>query len=409
MIRIIFEIASVVYEWANTKYQKLEDKGFKLLEILIPAIILAYLTLKQLVEALISSSGSDEQDGDVIDASEDSIVNKVLGHEAVITSEYGADRSFNRSKKQIAAGNTKHKGVDLRAKEGDPVYAPFDGVVIRAKSTVDGAGGRTVIMKSNTGQVVMMCHLSAVFVKTNEVVHEGRQVGTVGGSGNGKEHAYKPHLHLQVGRYKGSTIEWVNPVSTTERINIANPKLTYGVADKDTIGKTVSYLAKGLNLNAKQASGIVGNLLRESGLNPSSYNPAGGGIGAHGIAQWRAARAYEYKSIYGKFPSQDPKLQHQLDFLIREFKGAYSGALSELRRATNEKQAADIVLGRYEFSKGVQDAVRRVGSTALSKGRQYATYALQCYQGVKEKSKDNVTVHSSRTSQTTKSYNRYGT
>lgn len=41
-----------------------------------------------------------------------------------------------------------------------------------------------------------------------------------------------------------------------------------------------------------QAAGIVGNLMAESGrgLEPNAFNPAGGNLGAWGIAQWRADR-----------------------------------------------------------------------------------------------------------------------
>ena len=42
----------------------------------------------------------------------------------------------------------------------------------------------------------------------------------------------------------------------------------------------------------EQASGIVGNLMTESyaHLDPNAYNPAGGGMGAYGIAQFRGSR-----------------------------------------------------------------------------------------------------------------------
>lgn len=50
-----------------------------------------------------------------------------------------------------------------------------------------------------------------------------------------------------------------------------------------------------------QAAGIVGNLQAESGqsINPYAYNPAGGGNGANGIAQWRAGR-------YSNLQAYDP-------------------------------------------------------------------------------------------------------
>ena len=50
-----------------------------------------------------------------------------------------------------------------------------------------------------------------------------------------------------------------------------------------------------------QAAGIVGNLQAESGqgIDPYAYNPAGGGNGANGIAQWRSSR-------YSNLQAYDP-------------------------------------------------------------------------------------------------------
>ena len=49
---------------------------------------------------------------------------------------------------------------------------------------------------------------------------------------------------------------------------------------------------KGKGFTDAQAAGIVGNLMTESyaGIDPQAYNPAGGGQGAYGIAQFRGPR-----------------------------------------------------------------------------------------------------------------------
>lgn len=49
---------------------------------------------------------------------------------------------------------------------------------------------------------------------------------------------------------------------------------------------------KGKGFTDQQAAGIVGNLMTESyaQIDPNAYNPAGGGMGAYGIAQFRGSR-----------------------------------------------------------------------------------------------------------------------
>jgi len=49
---------------------------------------------------------------------------------------------------------------------------------------------------------------------------------------------------------------------------------------------------KGKGFTDEQAAGIVGNLMTESyaQIDPNAYNPAGGGMGAYGIAQFRGSR-----------------------------------------------------------------------------------------------------------------------
>lgn len=49
---------------------------------------------------------------------------------------------------------------------------------------------------------------------------------------------------------------------------------------------------KGKGFTDEQAAGVVGNLMTESyaRIDPNAYNPAGGGMGAYGIAQFRGSR-----------------------------------------------------------------------------------------------------------------------
>jgi len=75
-------------------------------------------------------------------------------------------------------------------------------------------------------------------------------------------------------------------------------------------GAAIAYnylLNKGLS--EAQAAGIVGNLMVESypEVNPSAYNPSGGGQGAYGIAQWRGPRLASLLDFAGQsMPEQQP-------------------------------------------------------------------------------------------------------
>lgn len=112
---------------------------------------------------------------------------------------------------------------------------------------------------------------------------------------------------------------------------------------------------------AEQASGIVGNLLQESGLNPIAFNSAGGGEGAQGIAQWRGPRIRAFRRRYGIDPLQ-ASIATQLDFVNFELTqgeehedkqkrgtGTYDkSAGNALRAAQSRDEATIAVYKKYE-------------------------------------------------------------
>ena len=58
-----------------------------------------------------------------------------------------------------------------------------------------------------------------------------------------------------------------------------------------------------------QATGVVGNLMAESGydLNPDAFNSSEGGMGAYGIAQWRGDRQQGLQDYFRRMQSKEPK------------------------------------------------------------------------------------------------------
>lgn len=102
------------------------------------------------------------------------------------------------------------------------------------------------------------------------------------------------------------------------------------------------FVQKGLT--PQQARGIARAFMEESGGNPEAFNPAGGGIGAAGIAQWRADRQRRLVAQYG--PS--PTAQQQLDFAWQELNTTEKPAFDAVRQASTEESAYNAFRSKFE-------------------------------------------------------------
>ena len=110
----------------------------------------------------------------------------------------------------------KHKGIDIFAKKGEPIYSPVNGVVVassddweghwdRRKGLVYEGGGLSRI--SGNGVIIFnpldtlyyfMIHMNHVFAETGEIVEKGEIIGTVGRTGNASSPYSPTHLHTAV-------------------------------------------------------------------------------------------------------------------------------------------------------------------------------------------------------------------
>lgn len=80
---------------------------------------------------------------------------------------------------------------------------------------------------------------------------------------------------------------------------------------QDVMGYLISQ-----GLTVQQAAAVAANIQGESNFDPGAFNSAGGGQGAHGLAQWRGARLNAFKAAnQGMYPSE-ATWQQQLDFLL---------------------------------------------------------------------------------------------
>lgn len=108
------------------------------------------------------------------------------------------------------------------------------------------------------------------------------------------------------------------------------------------------FMGKGMARH--QAAGLVGNLVRESGLNPDVINKTSG---AYGIAQWLGPRK---KKLFAKYGNK-PTLDQQLEFVWDELNDTHKSGLRHLMAAKTAEEAARMGMGYYEFQAGPEGAV----------------------------------------------------
>lgn len=85
-----------------------------------------------------------------------------------------------------------HKGIDMKARIGESVYAAADGEVTFC-GWMSGYG-KLIIIKHDDGITTRYGHLSSINVQTGENVQRGQSIGETGATGN----VTGPHLHFEL-------------------------------------------------------------------------------------------------------------------------------------------------------------------------------------------------------------------
>lgn len=106
--------------------------------------------------------------------------------EATITSRFGSRTD------PINGGSDDHKGIDLAANTGTPVYAAEAGTVTTAGYS--HSAGNWIVIDHGDGFVTKYMHLSSINISNGDEVRKGQKIGEVGSTGN----STGPHLHFQV-------------------------------------------------------------------------------------------------------------------------------------------------------------------------------------------------------------------
>ena len=105
---------------------------------------------------------------------------------ALLTSDYGMRTH------PVLGGRRNHKGVDLAAPTGTPVYATADGVVERADWF--SSYGLFIRIEHGAELETRYAHLSRLAVSAGDRVSKGDLIGYVGSTGR----STGPHLHYEV-------------------------------------------------------------------------------------------------------------------------------------------------------------------------------------------------------------------
>ncbi|MBI3324610.1 MAG: M23 family metallopeptidase [Candidatus Omnitrophica bacterium] len=112
----------------------------------------------------------------------------VLRKDAKGDGRFGAPRS----------GNRRHRGIDIVAPVGSPVFAIRSGQVIA--TGLHRGLGRYVELEHRDEVHSLYAHLDTIGVAVGERIRQGQAIGTVGKTGNAHSPLIQPHLHLEISR-----------------------------------------------------------------------------------------------------------------------------------------------------------------------------------------------------------------
>lgn len=117
-------------------------------------------------------------------------------------------RSFSLpvSGKVTTGFSDEHKGVDIGAEKGTPVYSAKEGYV--AEASENGDYGNCVQVIHPDGLLTLYAHLDSISVKKGDNVTIKTRLGTVGSTGD----STGPHLHFEIQKNG----EYLNPEKETD-------------------------------------------------------------------------------------------------------------------------------------------------------------------------------------------------
>ncbi len=113
-----------------------------------------------------------------------------------ITSEFWKGREYlsyrikNGKRRQVSTRKSTHRGLDLRGKKGEPVYAIADGKVVLSHDMF--YEGKMILIDHGNKIFSYYMHMSERKVQAGDRVKSGQLIGEVGSTGM----STAPHLHV---------------------------------------------------------------------------------------------------------------------------------------------------------------------------------------------------------------------
>lgn len=104
-------------------------------------------------------------------------------------------------------GGSVHKGLDIAAPYGTPIYAGASGTVISSGWHYNGYG-KQILIDHGGGVVTRYAHCSSISVTAGEKVIQGQYIGAIGSTGNSSGN----HLHFEVliGNSHQNPVNYIN-------------------------------------------------------------------------------------------------------------------------------------------------------------------------------------------------------
>lgn len=100
--------------------------------------------------------------------------------------------TFGWRAQPLPGASTNHKGIDMAAPTGTPIYAAAGGTVVSAGYS--GNAGNMLVINHGGGLQTIYMHCHKLYVSAGQKVSKGQNVAAVGTTGN----STGPHLHFQV-------------------------------------------------------------------------------------------------------------------------------------------------------------------------------------------------------------------
>lgn len=98
-------------------------------------------------------------------------------------------------------GGEFHRGLDMAANQGEPIYASKAGTVLEA--SYHNLSGNYVTIEHEDGSVALYAHQLEYCVQAGQQVEQGQIIGYVGSTGN----STGPHLHLEICQDRSLVLE----------------------------------------------------------------------------------------------------------------------------------------------------------------------------------------------------------